>query len=439
MNGDLRKRLPRKVLIGALRTFAIACGAFVSSRRWLLAALMITGVLLALISFVRPSPRHSISAPGEPDILFDEVKNYPLGTKLADSRFRPDLGDKPSPFNGDSKPAARLPKSPADGLAWEDGHRAAQSMPLSRRLGAVRSRAARRLAHGNDRIDCRDPLERERGTTASTRTSTRSSVEIGQPRPIGRFLFQRMVIAMYEQYWNLDCRPFEGHFSPAFFFDSETHLAARLKLRYMIDHRLGTAALCGGIGTGKTAVAACLHHELSESCGPIAHLVFPKMPAAAFLAYVASKLGAPESPADARHGIDRTLVRIEAKLREASEQGKHPVMIVDDAHLIDDVRVFECLQLLLNFQQDPACAFSLLFVGGLNLLGKLERIPQLNDRIAVRSFVEPLSHDDTIGYVAHRLHVAGAKRRSSTRARSKPCTSVREASPAASIVWPIWR
>ena len=219
-----------------------------------------------------------------------------------------------------------------------------------------------------------------------------------------------MVIAMYEQYWNLDCRPFEGHFSPAFFFDSETHLAARLKLRYMIDHRLGTAALCGGIGTGKTAVAACLHHELSESCGPIAHLVFPKMPAAAFLAYVASKLGAPESPADARHGIDRTLVRIEAKLREASEQGKHPVMIVDDAHLIDDVRVFECLQLLLNFQQDPACAFSLLFVGGLNLLGKLERIPQLNDRIAVRSFVEPLSHDDTIGYVAHRLHVAGAKR-----------------------------
>ena len=51
-----------------------------------------------------------------------------------------------------------------------------------------------------------------------------------------------------------------------------------------------------------------------------------------------------------------------------------------------------------------------MFVGGLNLLGKLERIPQLNDRIAVRSFVEPLSHDDTIGYVAHRLHVAGAKR-----------------------------
>lgn len=219
-----------------------------------------------------------------------------------------------------------------------------------------------------------------------------------------------MVIAMYEQYWNLDCRPFESHFSPAFFFDSQTHLAARLKLRYMIDHRLGTGALCGSIGTGKTSIAAFLQHELSESCGPIAHLVFPKMPAAAFLAYIATKLGAPELPADARAGIDRTLARIEARLREACEQGKHPVIIVDEAHLIDDVRVFECLQLLLNFQQDPACGFSLLFVGGLNLFGKLERMPQLNDRIAVRSVVEPLSRDDTFGYVAHRLQMAGAKR-----------------------------
>jgi hypothetical protein len=141
--GELRKRLSRKVLMGALRTFAIGCGTFVSSRRWLFAALLITGLLLALISLVRPSPRHTIRAMGEPDILFDEVKNYPLGSKLADSRFRPELGEKPSPFDDDSKPAARLSKSPADGLAWEDGHRAGQPLPLSRRLDALRSGRAR--------------------------------------------------------------------------------------------------------------------------------------------------------------------------------------------------------------------------------------------------------------------------------------------------------
>ena len=205
--------------------------------------------------------------------------------------------------------------------------------------------------------------------------------------------------AMYEHYWNLACRPFEGHFSPAFFFDSETHQAARLKLRYLVENGLGTGVLCGGIGTGKTSVAAILQHDLADTCGPVAHLVFPRMPSASFLAYLASKLGAPEAADDARHGIDRTLTRIEAQLRHSSQQGRRPVIIVDEAHLIDDVRVFESLQLLLNFQQDPACSFSLFLVGGLNLLGRLERIPQLNERIAVRSVIEPLSLDETIGYV----------------------------------------
>ncbi len=78
----------------------------------------------------------------EPDILFDEVRSYSPGTKLA-GRFRPELGETPSPFDDDLKPAARLPKSPADGLAWEDGHRAGQSLPLSRKLDAMRSRRAR--------------------------------------------------------------------------------------------------------------------------------------------------------------------------------------------------------------------------------------------------------------------------------------------------------
>jgi hypothetical protein len=140
--GELRKRLSRKVLFGALRTFAIGCGGFVSSRRWLFAALLITGVLLTLISLARPSPRRASRATDEPDILFDEVKSYPPGSKLA-GRFRPQLGETPSLFDDDSKPAARLPKAPADGLAWEDGHRAGQPLPLSRRLDALRSGRAR--------------------------------------------------------------------------------------------------------------------------------------------------------------------------------------------------------------------------------------------------------------------------------------------------------
>jgi type II secretory pathway predicted ATPase ExeA len=214
---------------------------------------------------------------------------------------------------------------------------------------------------------------------------------------------------MYEQYWNLACRPFENHFVPAFYFRGQSHEAARLKLRYAIENRLGAAVLSGGIGTGKTALAILLQHELKETCGPSVHLVFPQMPATEYLAYLAAKLGAIESGSDTRRGVDGMLACLEGRLRAFAEQGQRPTIVLDEAHLIEDVRVFECLQLLLNFQDDMACSFSLLFVGGPSFLGRLQRMPQFNERIAIRSVLEPLSREETAGYVAHRLNAAGAQ------------------------------
>ncbi|HXY37861.1 MAG TPA: AAA family ATPase [Planctomycetaceae bacterium] len=215
---------------------------------------------------------------------------------------------------------------------------------------------------------------------------------------------------MYERYWGLDTRPFENHFSSLFFFHSETHDSALLKLRYAIENRLGVGVLCGGIGSGKSAVASELSHELDATCGPVANILFPQMPAAEFLAYLASKLGGGDTPADLRSGMDRTLERIESLLRSFAQKGRRPTIVIDDAHLIDNVRVWECLQLLLNFQHHANCDFSLVLVGGLSLMGRLARTPQLNDRVAVFSVLEPLSRTETIRYVTHRLAMAGAKR-----------------------------
>src|ERR1700730_5835915 len=110
---------------------------------------------------------------------------------------------------------------------------------------------------------------------------------------------------MYERYWDLACRPFENQFSTPFFFHSETHESALLKLRYAIENRLGVGVLCGGIGGDLQAGAAELSQELVPSCGPVVHVLFPQMPAAEFLAYLASKLGGGESPSDWRTGLER--------------------------------------------------------------------------------------------------------------------------------------
>jgi type II secretory pathway predicted ATPase ExeA len=215
---------------------------------------------------------------------------------------------------------------------------------------------------------------------------------------------------MYERYWDLACRPFENYFSPPFFFHSETHESALLKLRYAVENRLGVGVLSGGIGMGKSAVAAALSQELGEGCGPVVQVFFPQMPAAEFLAYLATKLGGGEAGPDSRIGIDRTLQRIESLLRGFALHGQRPTIVIDEAHLIDNVRVWECLQLLLNFQHDSACDFSLILVGGLSLMGRLERTPELNDRVGVFGVLEPLSRTETIRYITHRMAVAGATR-----------------------------
>jgi general secretion pathway protein A len=93
-----------------------------------------------------------------------------------------------------------------------------------------------------------------------------------------------------------------------------------------------------------------------------------------------------------------------------SEQNRHPVIIVDEAHLIEDIQVFQALRLLLNFQEQDKCRFSLIFVGQRELLNTVRRLGQLEERLSVKCLLRPLSAEETAAYVTHRLEAAGSTR-----------------------------
>ncbi len=58
------------------------------------------------------------------------------------------------------------------------------------------------------------------------------------------------------------------------------------------------------------------------------------------MSYLAVELGAEES-AIGHHeaGLDRTIRQIERQLLLHTQQGRHPIIIVDEAHLIEDSKV----------------------------------------------------------------------------------------------------
>ncbi len=209
---------------------------------------------------------------------------------------------------------------------------------------------------------------------------------------------------MYESYWQFTQKPFEHGADPRFFFSSETHRAAMLQIRYAIETNAAAALLLGPGGTGKTLLLHLLKQDKPESCEPFVHIVFPQMSTEDLLAYIADEFNAP--PAEGRT-IRDSVRRIQTLLTENARQGRHAVLVIDEAHLIDDIGTLEALRLLMNFEVNSQPCLTLLLVGQSPLLSLIARCQPLEERLSVKCVLRSLSLDETVAYVNHRLAAAG--------------------------------
>jgi type II secretory pathway predicted ATPase ExeA len=212
---------------------------------------------------------------------------------------------------------------------------------------------------------------------------------------------------MYEAYWRLKEKPFENAADPRFYYPAESHQAALLKLRYVIENRRGGALLAGPSGVGKTLVTTMLRDSLGEDFSPFVRLTFPSMSAPDLLAYLADALAGADCDAETS-SVRSSVGRIERFLDANVERGCHAVVVVDEAHLIESTRTFETLRLLLNFEPAGSPAMTLVLVGQPSLLPAMDRMPSWEERLGVKCLLRPFGESETAAYVEHRLRVAGA-------------------------------
>jgi len=218
---------------------------------------------------------------------------------------------------------------------------------------------------------------------------------------------------MYEEYWQLDSKPFEPTFESTtadrFLVACESHQAAMHKLRYAIESRRGAALLAGPSGVGKTLLTHSLRSQLGDTVQPFVDVVFPLMSSRDLLAYLAEALDAP--PADPpQRTVEESLRRIESALGENHRQGRHAVLVIDEAHLLEDSGLLQTIRLLLNLQASGSPTFTLLLVGQSTLLATLERSASLDERLDMKILLKSFSVDETASYIQHRLRTAGATR-----------------------------
>ncbi len=213
---------------------------------------------------------------------------------------------------------------------------------------------------------------------------------------------------MYEAHWGLQWKPFENTTDARFYYPSESHQAALLKLRYVVENARQGAVLTGAPGLGKSLLVQTLFRMLPQEVAPQVHLVFPQMPADQLLAYLAHELTGAEPGRD-RPCIEESVRRIQFALRENLRASRRAIVVIDEAHLIGEGETFETLRLLLNFETDGVNGLTLIFVGQPSLLPLLDRHRDLEERLAVKCLLRPLDVDETMAYVGHRLQEAGRK------------------------------
>lgn len=211
---------------------------------------------------------------------------------------------------------------------------------------------------------------------------------------------------MYEAHWGLKKKPFENNMDVDFYYPSDSHQAAMLKLRYVVENGRQGGLLAGLPGLGKTMIVRSLFSRLPESVGPRVHLVFPQMSAPELLAYLAHELTAGNHLGNG--SIEDSIRRIQQVLRDNVREERRVLVVIDEAHVISDDRTFEALRLLLNLESDRVNPLTLLFVGQPELLPALNRHSDLEERLSVKCLLNPLSLDETVAYISYRLQEAGA-------------------------------
>ncbi|OGS24821.1 MAG: hypothetical protein A2297_07430 [Elusimicrobia bacterium RIFOXYB2_FULL_48_7] len=211
---------------------------------------------------------------------------------------------------------------------------------------------------------------------------------------------------MYETFWGLSEKPFENTPDPKYFYNSQQHEEGLTRLLYVIRESKGAGLLTGIYGCGKTLLSQALMKELEQDIYKVALITNPRLDDVELLRMITYYLGVQQPPTRKAD----VLIALEQVLKNNLLDGKKTIVIIDEAHAIEDKNIFEEIRLLLNYQSDNKFLLSLLIIGQPELKEKIENIKQLNQRIAMRFHLEGLNREDTKKYIIHRLNIAGVTR-----------------------------
>ena len=210
---------------------------------------------------------------------------------------------------------------------------------------------------------------------------------------------------MYQRFFGLRESPFNVNPDPRYLFLTRHIQEALAGLTYGIQNRKGFILLTGEVGTGKTTLLNRLLDWLHGQRVATAFIFNSKLDVNQLFDYAMADFGI---PCETREK-SQVLLRLNQWLLERYRAGESAVLIVDEAQNLS-LDVLEEIRLLTNLETSTEKLLQIVLTGQPELEEKLKlpQLRQLRQRITLRCRTSPLTLEETFGYIAERLRIAGA-------------------------------
>lgn len=208
---------------------------------------------------------------------------------------------------------------------------------------------------------------------------------------------------MVNEYWKLSRKPFSNTPDLDFLYNSDGFEEGYARLLYnIIEIKGGLTLVSGEVGSGKTYLANALKENLKKQNTLPFIIKNPRVSSTQLLKKILQKIGEEKVP---RFKL-KVLNQLEEKLLDLHEKNKTVIGLIDEAQMLSLDALRE-IRLLLNLEVPQEKLLHLVLLGQPEIKNRINKIPQLKQRINIRFHLEPLTLEETRDYVKHRLKVAG--------------------------------
>jgi type II secretory pathway predicted ATPase ExeA len=211
------------------------------------------------------------------------------------------------------------------------------------------------------------------------------------------------VIERLQGHWGFTRTPFGRDLAAGMLHRHASHGEAAARISWTISER-ALGVITGEVGVGKTVAARAALASLDPSRHIVIYLGNPAVGTRGIHHAIVTALGGTPR----FHHATLVPQAADALATEHAERGRTPVLVIDEAHLLDHAQL-EGVRMLTNHEMDSRSPFATLLIGQPTLRRKIKLgvLAALDQRIAVRYHMTGMTGEETAGYLRHHLALAG--------------------------------